>query len=207
MKTLAKLLTVLAIAALGQSAYGISYMFQEVAPGNFVDQEYWNLQGATGLDVDPTISGTLSVASSLPGGVEHLYDNFGYDKNLHNVTAIEILFALNTDVIEIKFGDVVASGGSTGLDAAGDFVGGGAIIHEFDFVSGFSGTLLVDLVDTGVLNWTVSLNQDQVNSQVDVNLLAASLAMKTRPVPDSASTLGLLGLGLFGLVGLKRRLS
>jgi hypothetical protein len=206
MKTLTKLLTVLAIAALGQSAHGISYLFQEVdLQRNFVDQEYWNLNGATGLDVNPTISGTLSVATSLPGGVEHLYDNFGYDKNLHNVIAIEILFALNTDVIEIKFGSVVASGGSTGFDSLGDFVGGGAVIHTFDFTSGFSGTLLVDLVDTGVLNWTVSLNNAQISNNVDVNLLAASLAMKT--VPDSASTLGLLGLGLLGLVGLKRRLS
>lgn len=206
METLTKFLTVLAIVALGQSAYGISYMFKEVAPGNFVDQEYWNLQGATGLEVDPTISGTLSVASSLPGGVEYSYDNFGYDKNLHNVIAIEILFAVNTDVIEIKFGDVVASGGTTGFDPLGDFVGAGPVIHEFNFVNGFSGTLLMDLVDTGVLNWTVSLNQAQIDAGTEVNLLAASLAMKTSPVPDSASTLGLLGLGLFGLAGLKRRL-
>jgi hypothetical protein len=204
MKTLAKLLTVLAIAALGQSAMAIvdPYLF---TTADFVDQEYWHDDP---LAVNPEISGQLSVASQLGGSTKHFYDNFGYDKNLHVVTAIEILFALNSDVVNISFGAIGAGPGVIGSDVLDLFTGPGPYIHEFDFVGGFSGALLVNLVNTGVLDWTVALDSGQ--SYADpVELIAVSLAVETetRSVPDSASTLGLFGVCLAGLVGFKRRFS
>ena len=59
------------------------------------------------------------------------------------------------------------------------------------------------LLDTGVLNWTLSLTDDQLGTlpPTSVGLVAVSLAVQ---VPDSGATIGFFGVTLLGLAGMRR---
>ena len=204
MKILTKFLTVLAISALGQSAYGVSYLFQ--SPTAYVDQEFWFDNPLT-MDGDTTsISGSLDVSAAT--GVENEdRDRVGYNPLSETITAVEILFAIDSNLIDIQFGGENPGSPDVVFGDLNGLLTGNSYIHAFNFSgTGLDGSLLMKLVDTGVLNWTLSLTQDQLDAEpvVPVDLIAASLAVQ---VPDSGATIGLFGVCLLGLAGMRRKLS
>ncbi len=80
-------------------------------------------------------------------------------------------------------------------------VDGNILFYDWKTVSGSTGNLLANLQD-GLLTYSVSVNCGDAWLK-EVDLKACSTV--TPRVPDSGSTLTLLGLSLLGLVALKRR--
>ena len=203
MKTLTKLLTVIAIAALGQSAMAINtYLYQDVRDGNvdgYIDQEFW--RGSIHSQREPLlINGSLQGSFDITNvdtnqGGEEL-DKKGYSKINDLITGIEVLFVISGQVLDLKMGDYEDE--SEELDS---LLGLGYTYGFYFSGAEIAGSLLLNLVDTGILNWTLTTEAD------DAYLLGGSLAVQTRSVPDSGATFGLLAVGLFGIVSLRRRLS
>ena len=202
MKTLTKLLTVLAIAALGQSAHGISYLYQDVRDGNvdgYIDQEFWRGSAYSQRDpllIDASLQGSFDITNVDTNNGGEGIDRKGYSKITDIITDIEVLFVISGQVLDLKMG--VYEDESEDFDS----LLGAGYTYGFNFSgSEIAGSLLLNLVDTGILNWTLTTESDEAY------LLGGSLAVQTRPVSDSGATLGLLAVGLFGIVSLKRRLS
>ncbi|MFL3657675.1 MAG: VPDSG-CTERM sorting domain-containing protein [Opitutales bacterium] len=198
MKTLTKLLTVLAILGLSQSVFGVSYLYETAT---YVDQQFW-LVAPQMNDATQTISGTLDISED---GVEaEDWDKVGYNPNSETITAVEILFAIDSHLINIQFGGEDAGSADIENGNLNGLLTGNPYIHATNFSgSGLDGSLLFNLLDTGVLNWTLSLTDDQLGTSppTSVGLVAASLAVQ---VPDSGATIGFFGVTLLGLAGMRR---
>ena len=197
MKTLTKLLTVIAIAALGQSAYGVTYLYKTA---DYVDQYFWYPnEGNEGTQFNGTFDITASAVS------DSSWDKFGYNPSTETITEVEILFALSGGLLDIKLGS--ASGSVDPLNSPGssfsDFINGNAVVYNFDFGT-LGGSLLMQLAQTGTLDWEIVVNAEQGQTEaVAQKLYAVSLAAN---VPDSGATIGLLGACLFALASIKRRM-
>lgn len=202
MKTFTKLLTVLAIAALGQAAYGVSYLYQDVHAGRvdgYIDQEYWRGSAFSQRDplwINGSLQGSFDITNTDTNNGAEVIDKKGYSKINDIITEIEVLFVINNQLLDIKMG--VFENDSEEFNS----VLGAWYTYGFNFSgSEIAGSILLNLVDTGTLNWTLT------TASQEAYLHGGSLAVRTRPVPDSGATLGLLAIGLFGIVSLKRRLS
>ena len=88
MKTLTKLLTVLAILGLSQSVFGVSYLYETAT---YVDQQFW-LVAPQMNDATQTISGTLDISED---GVEaEDWDKVGYNPNSETITLLKYYLRL-----------------------------------------------------------------------------------------------------------------
>lgn len=86
---------------------------------------------------------------------------------------------------------------SVTIDLGGDIFGG---VTPFLFFGNLSGSLSL-LSSSGALDYIVTVTTG------DLRLTSATLTACSKPVPDSASTVALLGLGLLGLTVARRRLA
>lgn len=178
MQALTKILAILAMVAWGQSMFAAANLYKTAT---YVDQEYWILDGdgikdlsmAPWVGVDKSISGTFDV--SVGATPNELYDKVGYDPQKEVITAVEVLFAVGGELIEISLG---------GGDLGAAYVNQGSLdglldddqyIHEFT-ETGITGSLLLTLVDTGQLDWSLSIGA----GEQAVPLYAVSLAVQTR---------------------------
>lgn len=196
MKTLTKLLAVLAIAALGQSAYGVTYLYQTA---DYVDQEYWlpTDEPAYAGRIGTSFSGTFDLTGDTASNAA--LDKFGFNPLLQRITDFEIMFSLTGALVEINFDSNSAPiPTSTGFDFDG-LILGTAVTYQFNN-GNLDGNLLLQLQNTGKLDWMVKVDEPQ-------NIWGASLAVNAEnKVPDSGATIGLLGACLLMLVQFKRRL-
>lgn len=202
MKTLTNLLAILAVAALGQSAFGVTYLYKTA---DFVDQKWW-YPDVENLGTE--FSGQFDITSSAVA--DNPWDKFGFDPIFHTIQEVELLYATSGGLVEVRLGydqDTVGLPPTPALSLS-DIVSMNAVLYYFN--SGdIGGTLLLQLQETGILDWHIV-----IEGTVEQQLYAASLAVNAPDssssiafdTPDSGASLGLLLIGIFSLIQFNRRL-
>jgi len=148
---------------------------------------YWDkdVVGVT-LDAGDSFSGSFDIAA----GDGDVWDYAGYDSSIDSlISAFGTITMLDLNQILGEAKISVTLSNSTEL-----FV---LVTPEFHFGE-IGGQLLLDLSNTGVINYKVTNTGNTSFTLVDTSLNAMS-------VPDGASTVGLLGLGLVVTAFIGRR--
>ncbi len=206
MKTFTKILGLVVVGAIiSQSAMAV-YLYKTA---KYVDQEYWAddpfMIPVYGDSVEP-LTGVLDVSSdNSPSDNTPLdnFDNMGYDPLTETITEVEVLFVVGGQLIDLKFGEFDQPNGVSDYSAIGGLMAG-SFVYDFYFAGpSITGSLLMNLVETGKLNW--SLYVEAGDGAEPAPLQAASLAVNTQSVPDAGASADLLGIALVTLVGLRRK--
>jgi hypothetical protein len=138
------------------------------------------------------------------GGLNPLYNpsytgqfdltGYGFNPNTQDI---------NSAVATFTLWDTPVLGGSEGYRITVDGIttaSGGSFSGFITLGGAVTGTLLGNLNDDGILDYTVTATSG-VFWLLDANLTAEA----TNSVPDGGTTLGLLGLGFLGIVYLRRK--
>ncbi len=188
-----KLLSFAAIASL--------FLASQASAITYNDYDIFDGDGIAIAGKGGSHTGTFDIVN-WDGG---LLDNVGYNSGAEDIVSAVARFAVGglgfgKRYYDINIGAEDFASGSFSMF----FVGGTG--ESGDVV----GNALLTLSATGAVDYTITNNSSK--SKKTFSLAWAKLDVETRKgggnaVPDTGSSLALLGLGLLGLVGLRRRFS
>lgn len=202
MKKLILTLGVLGSLALSHSVSAALLPYNDFRDLDIIDEAI----GANGL------SGTLSVVGDDGDSIS--YDIAGFDPSNDIVTNVALAFTFyqqteggrNWARVDFNLSNTVlidVPSITFGVGAPTDVFNFSYVIDTAGLLSSVSMILIADVQDDGMIDWSVGVD----SGAVGVHLFAAALGVEAhaKPVPDSGTTLAMLGACVFGIVVVRRR--
>lgn len=203
---LKKLLAAAVLLGVSASASAITWMDRFPESGNgpldFLNEQY----GHNDSSYDYTYSNVFNILDA------------GFDPSMHVITSIKVDFFFSDDgqdgaeKVDIFVGSDNVNGevriaNDVEVDGSHDNAPYSYDKRSYD-ITNVSGIL--DDMSNGYLRFRVTLDpflSDRCNDREDTWLKIVKLTVEGEKVPDAVSSLSILGIGLLGLVGLRRRLA